>query len=65
MLIGKDFEKIEIRLFGLDLLEPNAFLGDTIILFVAIILIIKLRKFDQSIQFLKIGIIFIFWNCMF
>ena len=53
MLIGKDFEKIEFSLFGFDLLEPNAFVGDTIILFVAIIFILKLRKFDQSIQFFK------------
>ena len=26
VLIGKDFDKIEISVFGLDLVEPNAFL---------------------------------------
>ena len=30
MLIGKDFDKIEFSFFGLNLLEPNAFIGDSI-----------------------------------
>ena len=32
MLIGRDFDKIEFSSLGLDLLEPNAFIGDNIIL---------------------------------
>ena len=53
MLIGKDFDKIEISLFGVDLLEPNAFIGDSIILIVALFLAFKVRKFSNSIPFFK------------
>lgn len=31
MLIGENYEKIEFQLFGLDLLEPNAMIGDTLL----------------------------------
>ena len=31
MKIGEDYEKIEFEAFGLDLLEPNAFIGDMLI----------------------------------
>ena len=53
MLIGKDFDKIEISLFGLNLLEPNAFIGDSIILIVAIVLAFKIRNLNNSISFFK------------
>lgn len=53
MLIGKDFDKIEISLFGLNLLEPNAFIGDSIILIVAIVLAFKIRNLSNSISFFK------------
>jgi len=53
MLIGKDFDKIEFSFFGLNLLEPNAFIGDSIILITALFLASKLRKFDMSIPFFK------------
>ena len=53
MLIGKDFDKIEFSFFGLNLLEPNAFIGDSIILITAIFLASKLRRFDMSNPFFK------------
>lgn len=31
MLIGADFPKIEFELLGLELLEPNSFIGDTVL----------------------------------
>ena len=53
MLIGNDFNKIEFSFLGLELLEPNAFIGDLIILITALFLVSKLRKFDLSIPFFK------------
>ena len=53
MLIGKDFDKIEFSFLGLDLIEPNAFIGDLIILITALFLASKLRKFDTSNTFFK------------
>lgn len=44
MKIGEDYPKIEWQLGGWDLLEPNAFLGDTILFFIAVILAWKIRK---------------------
>ena len=35
MLIGEDFPKIDFQPFGLDLVEPNAMLGDLIIALVS------------------------------
>jgi hypothetical protein len=31
MLIGQDFEPVKFKLFGIDLIEPNALIGDTFI----------------------------------
>lgn len=31
MRIGQDFDKLQFDLFGLHLVEPNTFVGDTII----------------------------------
>ena len=53
MLIGKDFDKIEISLFGFELLEPNAFIGDSVILIVALLLASKTKKLNNSIDFFK------------
>ena len=53
MLIGKDFDKIEISVFGLDLVEPNAFIGDSIILIVALLLASKTKKISDSSQFFE------------
>ena len=63
MLIGRDFDKIEISFLGLDLLEPNAFIGDTIILITAIIIALKIKKFNHQNAFFKNWILFflVFW----
>ena len=53
MLIGKDFDKIEISLFDFELLEPNAFIGDSIILIVALLLALKTKKLSNSLEFFK------------
>ena len=44
MLIGKDFDKIEFELFGLELLEPNAFIGDMLIFILSIYFAIKTKE---------------------
>jgi len=46
MLIGEDFEKIQFQLFGLDLVEPNAFIGDTIVCVVSLICAYKVYKLN-------------------
>jgi hypothetical protein len=53
MLIGKDFDKIEFSLFGFELVEPNAFIGDSIILIVTLLLAYKTKKFSNSLEFFK------------
>ena len=53
MLIGKDFDKIEFSLFGFELLEPNAFIGDSIILIVALLTASKTKKLSNSLEFFK------------
>ena len=52
MLIGKDFDKIEFDFFGLHLLEPNAFIGDVVILFVALYFAIQITKIKRVTPFL-------------
>lgn len=59
MLIGKDYPKIEFDLFGLELLEPNAFIGDTIILTIALILAYKTSKLSSQNAF------FSYWKWFF
>lgn len=54
MLIGADYPKIEFELFGLQLVEPNAFIGDTIILLIALFFYSKLnRQQYHNAPFLK------------
>lgn len=67
MLIGADYDKIEFQLFGLELLEPNAFIGDMIIAFFAFLFAYKVSKLNQSvftknwkIFFFLFGILFFF-----
>jgi len=59
MLIGSDFDKIEFSFLGLDLLEPNAFIGDTLILITAITLGYKTKKINKHLPF------FINWKIFF
>lgn len=57
MLIGEDFEKVEWSLFGLDLVEPNAFIGDTALLILALIVAFKVKKMG-SVPFFKYWFLF-------
>jgi hypothetical protein len=62
MLVGKDYPKIELELFGLDLVEPNAFIGDTIILIVALVFYNKIKKQQENDSlFLKNWKLFYLW----
>ena len=56
MLIGSDFDKIEFSFLGLDLLEPNAFIGDTLILITAITLGYKTKKINKQLVEINITI---------
>ena len=51
MLIGRDFEKISFDLFGYQLLEPNAFIGDLIIFLVAVYYAIRIRRLKKNDPF--------------
>jgi hypothetical protein len=51
MLIGKDFDKIEFDFFGLHLLEPNAFIGDSLILIIALYFAFQISKHNVSTPF--------------
>lgn len=53
MLIGEDFQKMEFNLFGLDLLEPNAMIGDTVILVVSLMLAYKTYKISDKSEFFR------------
>lgn len=48
MLIGTDYPKIEFELFGLDLVEPNAFIGDLLIFLIALLYYFKINKTKLS-----------------
>jgi len=67
MLIGADYDKIEFNLFGLDLLEPNSFIGDFIIFACSIYFAFKVSKMFKSnfskhwkLFFIVFGIGFLF-----
>jgi len=53
MLIGTDFDKIEFQMFGLNLAEPNAFIGDFILGFFSIYLAIKINRLNSEMPFFK------------
>lgn len=63
MLIGKDYPKIEFELFGLDLVEPNALIGDLVIFLVALYYYLKIGKKRSSSTnlFLKNWKLFYLW----
>jgi hypothetical protein len=49
MLIGQDFDKLEIELFGLIIQEPNGVISDLVMSIVGIILgILLIRKYGKS-----------------
>lgn len=51
MLIGENFDKIEFQLFGLDLLEPNGFLGDIILALFALYFAYRISKFENKTEY--------------
>ena len=53
MLFGTDFDKIEIQMFGLNLVEPNAFIGDFILGVFAIYLATKSHQLNSHMPFFK------------
>lgn len=44
MLIGTDYDKVEFNLFGLNLVEPNAIIGDSILFITALILAFRTKR---------------------
>lgn len=59
MLIGRDYEKISFDLFGLELVEPNAIIGDSILFGVSMYLAYKVRSLERKESFFK------FWSLFF
>jgi hypothetical protein len=53
MRIGQDFDKIEWQLADWSLLEPNAFIGDSLLFALAIFLAFKVRKASDGTAFYK------------
>lgn len=51
MLIGKDFEKIEVNIAGLHGVEPNAFLGDTVLFIVSLVLALYTFRLKERSDF--------------
>lgn len=51
MKIGADFDKIEFELFGLNLVEPNAIIGDSILCLLAIYLAVKVKRLNTPTVF--------------
>lgn len=58
MLIGKNYPKIEFEAFGLDLLEPNSFIGDTILFLVSIYAAYRVNKITNKTLFHRSWIAF-------
>lgn len=51
MKIGEDFDKIQFDFMGLDLLEPNAFVGDTLIFLTTLFLAQRVRSYGLKNSF--------------
>lgn len=58
MLIGNNYPKIEFEAFGLDLLEPNSFIGDTILFFVSVYAAYRVNKITNKTLFHRSWIAF-------
>lgn len=58
MLIGKDFDKIQIDIFGLTITEPNGFLTDALMAVVSLILAYLVYRKKLSTPFLKYWFLF-------
>ena len=59
MLIGDSYNKIQFDAFGLNLLEPNTFIGDTILAIAAFYLAIKVSRLKGE------GVFFSSWKYFF
>lgn len=57
-MIGKNFDKIEFELFGLDLLEPMAMIGDGLMGLLSLFFAYKLFKLNSAAKFYYFWIIF-------
>ena len=53
MIIGQDFQKLEWHFMGFDFLEPNALIGDSIILIIALFFAFKTNKLQNENPFFK------------
>lgn len=53
MIIGQDFEKMRFSAFGLDLLEPNAIIGDLLIFFLSLFFAFKIYPLITTKKFYK------------
>ena len=53
MKIGSDFSPVEFNLFGYDLIEPNALIGDTIIALISLFFAYKVSQFKTKSLFFK------------
>lgn len=61
-MIGADFEKIQFTMFGLDLVEPMAFVTDTILAVISITLAVLIsKKFKASSHPIKTYWVAFFW----
>ena len=66
MRIGSDFEKIDFTFCGLDLLEPNSLIGNTILFISAIIISRKVHKLSIETPFFNFWrVFFIAFGCSF
>lgn len=66
MIIGNDFDKIQFNFCGLDLLEPNSLIGNTILFIFALILSRKTNKISSTVPFFRFwSLFFIFFGCSF
>lgn len=67
MLIGSDYPKIEFQLFGLDLLEPNGFVGNSLIFIFSLIFYFKTKRLqvENHVFYRNWRLFFIFFGFTF
>lgn len=54
MRVGSDFPKIEFQALGLDLLEPNALIGDIILLLTGLFFVYKIANIKRKTSFTRL-----------
>ena len=66
MRVGSDFEKIDFTFCGLDLLEPNSLIGNTILFISALIISRKVQNLSLATPFSSYWrLFFIAFGCSF